>query len=521
MISRRFASAALGIALVCALIATAVVVSDDTGVAQAGPDDKPNIVVVMSDDQPFDSMELGMPRTTRWLRRVGTDFNNSIVTTPLCCPSRATFITGEYGHNNGVRQNNPGYPDLNSTDNVLPVWMQNAGYTTALVGKYLNGYAAPRHIDAISPAPGWDDWRAMIRTYSYRGYRLGLNGEARHFGRGDGSYLTNVLTRQAVEVVRDEAAQANPLFLWVSHYAPHPELGGSNGERTACYHNAIPDRQDRDVLGRVDLPRSESFFEEDVTDKPSFIRALPGQTKRKANDADDAYRCQIASLGSLDRSVMRIKRELEETGELDNTVFVFTSDNGFIHGQHRITNGKGSPYEESIRVPLLIAAPRDLIGGEKASEINVPVANVDLAATILDFAGGEPCTLAGTCRALDGRSLAPLLSGDLKDWPADRAIVIEADDGRPCAFRGVRTTTFSYFENGGDGDPNGKGVTCAVVQPELYDLSDDPLQLRNILSVNGSPQADDLGEIFGDRLDTLRNCSGTEERPAPGRTPCE
>ena len=164
------------------------------------PSDGPNIVVVMSDDQDAASLGQAMPRTKR-LARTGTTFTDFVVTTPSCCPSRAAFITGEYGHNNGVLANVPGYPDLLQKENVLPAWLRRAGYRTAEFGKFMNGYENFATAMGALRGPGWDHWEALLPPYAYFDYDLSINDVRRHFGVRDRDYVDRVLTRRALRFI--------------------------------------------------------------------------------------------------------------------------------------------------------------------------------------------------------------------------------------------------------------------------------------------------------------------------------
>ena len=201
-------------------------------------------------------------------------------------------------------------------------------------------------------------------------------------------------------------------------------------------------------------------------------------------DLRNLHQCNLAALTSVDRTVKRIQNQVKQAGELDRTVFVFLSDNGFFAGEHRIPVSKQNPYEEALRVPMVWSAPRELVGRQPATS-DLPVANIDVPATILDFAGGEPCSSGQgrDCRTLDGRSIRPLLEGRESAWPDDRGVVVELDrgkspvesDGRACDYTGVRTTSGIVLEHRGAIDPAAGGDCVPLLEYELYDLAADPV----------------------------------------------
>ncbi len=197
-----------------------------SGGVRGPPSNGPNIVVVMSDDQDAASFGQAMPRTRR-LARTGTTFTDFVVTTPSCCPSRATFITGEYGHNNGVLANVPGYPDLIQKENVLPAWLRWAGYRTAEFGKFMNGYENFATAMGALRGPGWDHWEALLPPYAYFDYDLSINNVRRHFGARERDYVDRVLTQRAVRFIRANRSARRPFFAWLNLYAPHAAPAGA------------------------------------------------------------------------------------------------------------------------------------------------------------------------------------------------------------------------------------------------------------------------------------------------------
>lgn len=490
---------------------TAADVGGDSDVAPARDRRRrPNVIVVMTDDQTVASVERAMPRTAR-LARTATTFNSAIVANPVCCPSRAGFFSGQYPHNNGVSANFPGYPRLREKRSVLSAWLQRAGYATAHIGKFLNGYTYYRgRPGGLEPAPGWDEWYAMLRPFAYFDYALSVNGELRPYGDADRDYLTRVMTRQALDFIDRRAARPDPFFLSIAPWAPHREVADRFSRIRACRDAPIPDPRDAGAFESERLPRPPSFAESDVADKPWFVRRRSLERGRTAELERD-YRCRLAALVAVDRMIARIFGALRRNGELGRTAVVFTSDNGELQGEHRL-DGKSLPYEESARVPLLVWLPGSAdgpaAGRSQPEAIDVPVANIDLAPTILDLAGARPCIGAGRCRRLDGRSLLPLLAGD--GWPADRAILISSREGDHdvCGFEAVRTAEWTYARY--RRDRPGGGCTPPAAE-ELYALASDPYELENLLGGEDPEPAE--AERLRNRLARLLRCRGSGDGP--------
>jgi arylsulfatase A-like enzyme len=344
-------------------------------------------------------------------------------------------------------------------------------------------------------------------------------------------YLGRVLEDTSVEMVKRYAPRDKPFFLELDEYAPHISVGEDIGGR--CVNGAVPDPADSALFQDEPLPEPPSFNEEDVSDKPSFMQKLSVLDQGSIDDLATLHQCNLASLASVDRAVARVHREVKRAGELDRTVFVFLSDNGFYAGEHRIPVSKQNPYEEGIRVPMVWSAPRKLVGRSPA-RVDLPVANIDVPATILDFARAEPCATghARDCRILDGRSVRPLLRGRAAAWAADRALVVELDrgkspveaDGRACDYTGVRTTGAILIEHRGAIDPSAGGDCVPLLEYELYDLAADPYQLQSFHSTVTGAGPTPLETELTDRLAELADCRGIKGRdpkPSGGRTWCE
>lgn len=476
---------------------------------------QPNIVVVSTDDQALSSFNRKfMPRTFKRLVARGASFENAIVATPLCCPSRAAFLTGQYGHNNGVLVNNYGL--LLDKEQILPAWLQEAGYTTAHVGKYMNKYARFQPAPEVAPA-GWDWWRTNLGEPKYFNFRLAEDGAAVDYSGGD-QYLTDVLASHAKQLVR---SMPEPFYLQVDHYAPHESGSLRNGaDASGCTGLAAQSRAaDFTPFGSLKAPRPPSFDERNVSDKAP-ANNLPGRFGRAGRKALDLrYRCMAAAVYSFDRAMARLIDELTRRGLFDDTLFVFWSDNGFHYGEHRMA-GKGTPFDESLRVPLVIKAP----GSIAASASEAAVSNVDLAPTILDYAGAEPC-VGDECRTLDGRSLRPLIEGETPSWSPGRALLFESDANfKARKISGAAVKGGSSFFCGYAGIWDAKhSYIYAVYQDKyarlceteaertLFDLENDPYQLRAL----GPNQAALKRSAWDALLRQHLDCAGHDGVSAP------
>jgi N-acetylglucosamine-6-sulfatase len=472
--------------------------------------EKPNIVVVITDDQTLEQLSArSMPFVHRFLEEGATYFADAIVTTPFCCPSRASFLTGQYVHNNGAFTS---YKDFRRRRDTLATWLDFAGYRTALLGKYLNQYEkfAPSE---TAPAPGWDQWHMLLEPLSYYDYDVAVNGERVHRGTRPRDYSTTYLNRQAVKLVERWAPEDPPFFMWLAPHAPHDEKGKSGGD---CSGRAVPAPGDLEGFRNAAAPDAPSVDERDVSDKPEFIQELDAINRQDAELIEHLYRCRLASLREVDRGVHAIADALREEDELDDTVIVVTSDNGLFHGEHRIRDSKRLPYAEALRVPLLARVPGDVAGGEPVERVAQPVANIDLAPTLLDLAGAPPCRAADACQVMDGRSLVPLLLGRTAKWPGDRGRLIEM---RKCNWRGVLADDQAVVHYRSVPRQAGtRGCEAADVW-ERYELEDDPYQLRNL----ARGEADIPGALVG-RLGKLERCAGIAGRdpaPAAGSSYCE
>jgi N-acetylglucosamine-6-sulfatase len=447
---------------------------------------RPNVVVLMTDDQTVESLRV-MPNVERLLVDRGAYFENSFVSFSLCCPSRATFLTGEYAHNHGVLSNHPpfgGYARLDGSS-TLPVWLQRAGYSTILLGKYLNGYGKRNPTEI---PPGWTEWHGSVdpSTYNYFGYTLNENGTLVKYGTDPASYQTDIYAEKAVDIVRRRAASDRPFFLWVAFLAPHAG-GPKSPDRPP--DSALPAPRHQGRFASVRLPRPPSFNEADVSDKPGGIRIRPRLDAHAVAVATRRYQLRLESLLAVDEAVGRIVDELQRSGELDNTLIIFTSDNGFLQGEHRIPVGKVSVYEPSTRVPLIMRGP----GIPPGLRLRQPVANIDLAPTIVDAAGAR----AGL--RMDGESLWPILRDPGVFWGRDLLHEGPGDGPGALQFTAIRTPRWIY-------------VRYFSGAEELYDLESDPYELTNL---RADPAAAAVRDELRARLAALEMCAGETCRAGP------
>ncbi len=378
----------------------ALLVTCGSGLASAATAGPPNLVVIMTDDLSVDVMESLLadglaPNIQQYLIDEGVTFENAFVTNALCCPSRVTFLRGQYSHSHQVRSNKYGcdfrgiqFPGWFPTDgqpgrneSTIATWLSGAGYTTGFIGRYLSGYGEFAPEGVVDPKlyipPGWDDWQGLIDPSSFKMYEYELNdnGTLVTYGNAAEDYQTDVLAGRAVQFIDEQAPGAAPFFLTVMPFAPHVEIlepestpPCNEGElqpltiRPAPRHVHLTDGDESngEVAGLVLKP---SFNEADVSDKPVCGSNLlvgvrcPGNYPLLTENGIDLKKGQFkdmsAAVIAVDDLVGSIVQALQAQGVFDNTVVVFTSDNGWLFGEHRLS-GKDIPYEESIRVPLSI-----------------------------------------------------------------------------------------------------------------------------------------------------------------------
>jgi arylsulfatase A-like enzyme len=390
-------------------------------------DERPNFLIIVTDDQRYDTMEY-MPNTQQMIFDQGVTFTNGFITTPLCCPSRSSILTGMYAHNHGVMDN-----DMKLKHTTFIETMHEDGYYTGLVGKYLNSWNGEAR-------PEYDYWVSYFRGET-RYYRPDLNVNGEWIRHEEDEYVTYVLGDYAVEFLDQAARQRKPFILFFAPNAPHEPV--------------TPANEDLDLL--TDLPphRPPSFNEADVSDKPGWLAAKPLLTEEEITGIDEFRRNQLLTLISLDRTIGKVMTELQNTGMLDNTFILFLSDNGKFWGEHRITSKNGI-YDEASHVPFAIRYP-PLISTPYIDIDNV-VSNIDIAPTILDLAN------IPIPESMDGLSLVSLLSGNT-DWR--EGILLEGWPPRGI-YTAIHTKRYVYVET-------------IEEKSEFYDLQTDPYQLENLI----------------------------------------
>lgn len=445
---------------------TSPVVSPAPVRAQVAP--KPNIVIVMTDDQRIDQLAR-MPATNSLLVGHGVRFDRAFASHPLCCPSRASILRGQFAHTTGIYFNQgssggwAGFRDRGLEASTLATWLDAVGYRTGLVGRYLNGYdAATNHVP-----PGWDFWRG---------------GDIYYYETGPRTYAAHLLTKNGEGFIRT-TPQDTALFLYLAYYEPHAPS------------NPAPKYATDPRCNGVSTSGVPSFNEADVSDKPAPVRNKPLMTAAQQTYIGTTLPTnQCRALLSVDDGVAAIVRALIDTGRLGNTLIVFMSDNGLFLGEHRIQAEKVLTYEEAIRIPVVVRY--DPLTNGVARVDQRFVMNVDIAPTIAELVGldirpGCPVPPYGACDGgFDGRSIVPLLAGTVPSWRND----ILVENHQSC---GVRTDRYLFNR-------------YASRQEELYDLNADPYQLTNLLAATPSPSTMAIRDQLLARLKVL--CSP----PAPG-----
>jgi N-acetylglucosamine-6-sulfatase len=451
-----------------------------------------NVVEIMTDDQTASSLAY-MGNVNTLLGGDGTTFDQAIDSFPLCCPSRATNLTGQYAHNHGVLHNNPPFGGFLQLDgsSTLPVWLQAAGYRTMHVGRYLNGYEAKYGVP-----PGWTDWVGLPHSaaFNYFAWKAFDHGVVRDYpdAAHPGEYLTDFETRKGIELIDDASNRDRPFYLSLWYTAPH-RGSPRDPDDPRRPQTPSPAPRHRDAFAGVRMPRPPSFNERDMYDKPQVVADRPRLSGELRAGVEENWRQENEALMAVDEGVAQIVEALRRNGQLDNTLIVFLSDNGFMHGEHRALAEKVLPYEESIRVPLVLRGP----GVPRARIDHRLVGNVDVTSTILDAADATPG------RVQDGRSLLELLSDPGAEWGRD--ILIENGNGANGVptYRGIRNYRFLYVEHKTTGER------------ELYDLAIDPFELQ---SLDGRAPYAKVQRDLHTRLRSLAHCIGVDCQARPHLT---
>ena len=545
--------AALLAVLACAAFA-ALHSAESAGAAQQSAKQKPSFVVIQIDDATLDqlyaSLNVGgidvqaMPYTLSLIAGRGITFNRYYVPYPLCCPSRVSLLTGRYAHNHNVRGNVPpnggftGFKARQAYSNNLAPWLQAAGYRTIHIGKFLNGYGDEPFDEGKDVPPGWNAWHSVLRAdthHYFYGYTLNDNGvldgpfgdsgswDTREYGERDDFgcptaplngkpcfYETDVFNRIAYEEMVGTSPE-QPFYLQLDYTAPHGDFRRPAGPEPATRHY--------NTFAGAPYPhdRSQGFNEGNVNDKPRFIREAPYLSLQEIHTYRVYYQKALESLRSVDEGVKMVVDTLGSLSRLRNTYVIFTSDNGFFYGEHRLTGGKFIAYEPATHLPLLMRGP-GIKPGTATGEL---AANIDIAPTILELAG------ASATKSIDGRSLVPYMKDpslrsrrpilfesfvETADVEANGQPTAPAERARPKAgassssrngasasivappkdYLGIRLGPYKYIEW-----PSG--------EKELYDITKDPYELNNIVRVrNLSP----IRAFLHAQLVRLESCVG-------------
>lgn len=454
--------------------------------APAGP---LNIVFVLTDDLAGNLVPY-MPNVQA-LAADGVSFTDYTVTDSLCCPSRASILTGKYPHNTGVFTNTGADGGLKTFQryanerSTFATDLASAGYRTGFFGKYINGYQPER---GYVPE-GWTTWVAGGDAYRNFDYDLYENGKVIRYGHEPADYLTDVLSAKASRFIQSSAAAGQPFLVEVSTFAPH------------LPYTPAP----RDAASFADLkaPRDPSFGAFGTGASP-WLSGHPALTTAEIDAIDRDFRQRVRAVQSVDRMLGSLRQSIATAGVADRTVVVFTSDNGLHMGEHGLKPGKQTAFDTDVNVPLIAAGP----GVARGDTVALPAENIDLRPTFAALAG------APVPADVDGASLVPLLRGSPAPQWREVALIEHHGPPRdpadpdyqpwfyynPGDYRALRTPSFTYVAYG-DGSQ------------EYYDNATDPFQTRNIA---GSLPADELTRLKS-TLEALAACRGERACRSAGR----
>ena len=458
------------------------------------PGDRPNIVFVLTDDLTTDLLRF-MPHVQEMQRR-GMTFTNYTVTDSQCCPSRSSILTGRYPHNTGVFTNSPpwgGYSTFHTRDeeqSTFATALHDAGYRTAFMGKYLNGYHPGSPTRLADPVPpGWDEWDGVGYGYGEYDYDIAHNRTTKYYGHRPGDYLTTVLQHRATGFIGSAARSGKPFLLEVATFTPHTP--------------SIPAPEDRTAFPTLTAPRTAAFNAVPIH-PPAWLahRALLGPAAIAGIDA--RYRRRARDVRSIDRLLAAIQDALYRAGAFGRTIVVFSSDNGYHLGEYRLKAGKMTAYDTDVVVPLVVAGP-DIPSGSTNADV---VQNIDLAPTFETLAGVRPNP------QMDGVSIETLLHDPTAHWSGAALVEHHGPDtdvndpdfpepgsANPPSYKALRTGSFTYVEYAGGG-------------VEFYDRRVDPLELHNLAAELTPRRRARLHQ----RLAELSHCQGVAACTAT-RTP--
>ncbi len=465
---KRFRTRSIVGVIVCALFLS--------GLPEGRSVPRPNIILVFLDDADKASVE-SLPNISSLIAGQGMTFERFYATQSLCCPSRASLLTGQYVHNHRVDNTNDGYEIFRARGHerrIVGRELRKAGYATGLFGKYMNGYGGSPSADRHVP-PHWTRWFGALKpARMYYDYEINRNGKVLHFGNKRNDYKTFVLAKAANSWISKRAG-GKPFFAYVAMTAPHGPLVKTPGHTTEYADTRSPS------------VTKTSFNEADVSDKPRYIRKRGSLSPREQKRIDQRYRKRMRSMLAVDDFVGDLVEKLSDAGELDETYIFVSSDNGYMQGEHRLGQKKLFPYEESVNLPLLVRGP-GIAPGTTSSAL---ASMVDLFATFADIAGGA--------EQRDGRSLRPLFEGTATNWRQQLLIEQMGSGYEVPRFMGVVTNQHKY-------------VRYSTREEELYDLLADPSETTSLHAT--APPA--LLDALKSKLDALRKCKGASCRSADG-----
>jgi arylsulfatase A-like enzyme len=428
------------------------------GAAPAAANGRPNVLLIMTDDQRADDTMGVMPKTRQWFEDGGMRFSRAYATTPLCCPARASVFSGRYTHNHRVLTNDlAGALDQRYT---IQAYLKAAGYRTGIFGKYFNAW------NLLQNPPWFDDWG--ITTAGYEPFQVNDNGTV----RTENTYVTSYIRDKALSFIDDSEAQdATPWFLNLWTTAPHSPYVPDTPYQSAAVPPFIP---------------TPAASETDKRDKPPHVEA--SSVDMSAVESERAQ--QLRTLMSVDDMVEAVMQKLEATGEASNTLAIFFSDNGYMWGDHGLT-AKGDPYDPAVRVPMYMRWPGQVV---PAATDNRMVANVDIAPTIVDAVGGIAPPVP-----MDGRSLLDPMQNRTRLLTEHEGLLTE--DGPGYGWSALRTPTSVYVEYYDGADHQ------RIEHREYYDLVADPFELENLLADNSAAN-DPPTAALSAQLAADRDCSG-------------
>jgi N-acetylglucosamine-6-sulfatase len=425
---------------------------------EIGAAPRPNVIFILMDDLRWDEMDypfVKVPNIQR-IAREGMKFTEAFVTTPLCSPSRASFLTGQYAHKHGIIDNVA--RDAQSHQLVtFPRLLHDAGYETGFVGKWHMG------LDDTA-RPGIDYWVSIKGQGQYLDPEINDNGTRKKVS----GYVTDIFSDYALQFLRRE--HTKPFLLYIAHKAVHPDLtqnaDGSLSDPSAG--KFIPAERHKNLYANARIPRRPNYGRAPM-DKPALLREIENVPPLGPNTGtdDETIRNRLRMLASVDESVGQIFKALEASHQLDNTLIVFTSDEGYFYGEHGLSVERRLAYEESIRIPLLMRYPKLIKPHTTDKHL---VLNLDITPTLLDLSG------APTPSSIQGRSLVPLLKREKVPWRDSFLIEYWSDTVFPrvlrMGYQAVRTERWKYIH-----------YLDLERMDELYDLKKDRYEKRNLIAL--------------------------------------